>query len=139
LADKYLSNITVGENASCISSLVISDKTARGGSAAFTVDANQDGNIFIFIEDNVNKQISPVYIDKATTLKGQVNCSSGGVRTTSNYDMDLKTGWNALQVSVEGTTVTYANANSYRGQKWTLLTNSASPMALKTQGLFSQR
>ncbi|ANE42772.1 hypothetical protein [Deinococcus puniceus] len=139
LADKNLSSITVGDNANCTSTLVVSDKTARGGSALFTVDAEKDGAIFIIADDNLNKQISAIYIDKASTLKGQVKCTSSGVTRTSDYDINLKAGWNALLTVVAGDNVTFTNANSYRGQKWTLLTNNVASASLKTQAIFSLR
>lgn len=142
LADKYLSNITVGDRPNCTSTLVVSDKTARGGSVQLTVDADKgtdkDGAIFVYTDKSTNKVISPTYFDKAVSFKGQIKCGAGG-DIISNYDMNFKAGWNAFQFSIEGNVITYTTADSYRGQKWTLLTNSASPMALKTQGLFSQR
>lgn len=88
-----------------VSNITISDKTAKGF-IFDTLSYNDKKNILAMgtITENDAKSVSFYFVDKATTVKGDISCAVDynddkqvvKVAATFSFDLDLKPGWNKI-------------------------------------------
>lgn len=88
-----------------VSNITISDKTAKGF-IFDTLSYNDKKNILAMgtITENDAKNVSFYFVDKATTVKGDISCAvkeenetnKFELTATFSFDLDLKPGWNKV-------------------------------------------